>query len=98
MVAGVAGQDRELHYKVSSQREDRCIRTILLEREAGSVRRTSVLEYAAAVRPRYQRASKVERGRGLDEFCAATGYHRVYARALLRAPARAPSVAPGHGR
>ena len=62
------------------------------------MRRTSVREYAAAVRPRYQRASKVERGRVLDEFCAATGYHRVYARALLRAPTPAPPVAPGHGR
>jgi hypothetical protein len=65
------------------------------------VRRASVQEYAAAVRPRYQRGSKSERGRILDAFCEATGYHRVYARALLRdtGAAAAPALpAPRHGR
>jgi hypothetical protein len=47
------------------------------------VRRSSAREYAEAVRPRYRRADRVGKGRILDEFCAATGYHRVYARRLL---------------
>lgn len=34
--------------------------------------------------PRYQRASKKERTRILDEFTALTGYHRSYARFVLR--------------
>ena len=62
------------------------------------MRRASVRDYAAAVRRRYQRGSKAERGRVLDDFCAATGYHRVYARALLRAPHRRRRHGPGHGR
>jgi len=48
------------------------------------VGRAAVRELVVAMRPRYQRATKTGRGRVLDEFCAATGYHRVYARALLR--------------
>jgi len=41
----------------------------------------------------------VERGRVLDDFCAATGYHRVYARALLHAPAPEPAAPRArHGR
>jgi len=35
------------------------------------------------VGPRYRRADRAGKGRILDEFCAATGYHRVYARRLL---------------
>ena len=67
------------------------------------MRRSSVQELAAAVRPRYRRASKAGKGRILDEFCAATGYHRAYARALLReprprsAPTRRPGRPPGYG-
>jgi len=58
-----------------------------------------VREYAAAVRERYQRGSKSERGRILDEFCQITGYHRVYARAMLRATPTVPGgVGGGHGR
>jgi hypothetical protein len=38
----------------------------------------------AAIRSRYQRASKREKGKILAEFIELTGYHRVYARALLR--------------
>ena len=63
------------------------------------MRRASVREYAAAVRERYQRGSKSERGRILDEFCQITGYHRVYARAMLRATPTVPGgVGGGHGR
>jgi hypothetical protein len=47
------------------------------------VRRSSTREYAEAVGPRYRRADRAGKGRILDEFCAATGYHRVYARRLL---------------
>jgi hypothetical protein len=47
------------------------------------VRRESVRELVEAVRPRYARATKAGKGRILDEFCAATGYHRVYARHVL---------------
>lgn len=43
----------------------------------------SIREYAAAVRPRYRAASKAEKGRLLDEFCAVTGYHRKAAVRLL---------------
>jgi hypothetical protein len=60
--------------------EDRCLKTILLKGEVGWVRRESKWDLAAAVRARYFRVGK---GRILDEFCAATGYHRVYARRLL---------------
>jgi hypothetical protein len=48
--------------------------------------RSSVREYAAAVRPRYLAASKRERGQILTEFCRTTGYHRKAAVRLLRRP------------
>lgn len=56
------------------------------------MRRSSTREYAEAMRPRYRRAGRGEKGRILDQFCAATGYHRVYARRLL---GRQPPVASG---
>jgi hypothetical protein len=62
------------------------------------VRRSSVQELAAAVRPRYRRAGKAEKGRILDVFCAASGYHRTYARALLRAPRPGGVPRPRSGR
>jgi hypothetical protein len=37
------------------------------------------LAMTKAVAKRYQRATKKERGRMLDEFCATTGYNRAYA-------------------
>jgi hypothetical protein len=37
----------------------------------------------AAIRSRYQRASKKEKGKILAEFIELTGYHRVYARSVL---------------
>ena len=48
--------------------------------------RGSIREYAAAVRPRYLKASKREKKRILDEFCQVTGYHRKSAIRLLRHP------------
>ncbi len=49
----------------------------------------AVAEYAAAVRERYRRARKGEKGRILDEFCRVTGYHRKAAiRVLGRTPGR----------
>lgn len=58
------------------------------------VQSSSKREYAEAVRGRYRRASKGEKGRILDEFVAATGYHRVYARRLLRLMPAAPAARP----
>ena len=52
----------------------------------------SIREYAAALRPRYQAASKEGKGRLLDEFCAVARYHR---KAAVRLLSRA---APGAGR
>lgn len=39
----------------------------------------AVREYMEALRPRYVRASRAEKGRILEEFCRTTGYHRVSA-------------------
>lgn len=85
----------ELPHVKSSRREDRCLTTNLLQGKGGKVGRKSKRELVEAVRPRYGRAKKQERGRILDEFCAATGYHRVYARRLL---GRTPPVAPARQR
>lgn len=41
-------------------------------------------ELAQAVQPRYLKAGRAEKGRILDEFVAATGYHRKYAVRKLR--------------
>ncbi len=44
-------------------------------------------ELLKAVRPRYLKASKAQKGKILDEFVAATGYHRKYAiHRLLHGP------------
>jgi hypothetical protein len=48
------------------------------------VRQTSEYEVAAAMRDRCLDASRAGRGRRLDEFCAATDYHRSHAKAILR--------------
>jgi hypothetical protein len=58
--------------------------------------RRSIEEYAAALRARYLRAGKAEKGELLDGFCAATGYHRKAAVRLLRTPPR--PAARGGGR
>ena len=46
--------------------------------------RSSIREYSEAVRWRYLRASKKEKGRILDEFIKVTGYHRKAAIRLIR--------------
>lgn len=60
--------------------------------------RSSLQEYAAAVRPRYKAAGKVEKGRILDEFCRTTGMHRKAAVRLLNHETRAPAARRGRRR
>ena len=62
------------------------------------MQRSSVRELAEALRPRYQRASRPDKTRILEQFCAATGYHRAYARALLRADYSTQQGGPRGGR
>jgi hypothetical protein len=61
------------------------------------VRRESVWELVQVVRPRYRRASRADKGQILEEFCAVTGYHRVYARRLLGGRAESPTARPRRG-
>lgn len=51
--------------------------------------RSSIEEYAGAIREAYPGASKEEKGRMLVEFCRATGYHPKSAVRLLRRKKRA---------
>ncbi len=51
--------------------------------------RRSILEYAEALRGRYFKASKEEKGKMLDEFTKVTGLHRKAAIRLLHWPGRA---------
>ena len=51
--------------------------------------RASIWEYVEAVRGRYLRASKIEKGKILDEFTQVVGYHRKAAIRLLRQGNRA---------
>jgi hypothetical protein len=44
---------------------------------------SSVKEYVAAIRGRYQTGNKEEKGKILDEFVKVTGYHRKAATRLL---------------
>ena len=41
-------------------------------------------ELTAEIQPRYLKAGKVEKGKILDEYTAATGYHRKHAIKLLK--------------
>ena len=52
--------------------------------KGGGVTRGSIREYTEAVRGRYLRASKKEKGTILDEFTKVVGYHRKAAIRLLR--------------
>jgi hypothetical protein len=60
-----------------------------------AVRQRSKHELVAALQSRYRRADRVRKARLLDEFCAATGYHRKHAIRLLRRGPPAPRA--GHG-
>lgn len=55
-------------------------------------------EYAEALRERYRRANKRERGRILDEYCRTTGCHRKAAIRRLRGQARTAGRPPGRPR
>ena len=44
----------------------------------------SKYELLEVVRPRYLKASKIEKQKMLDEFTSATGYHRKYAIRVLK--------------
>ena len=57
--------------------------------------RRSILEYAEAVRGRYGKASKLEKGKILDEFTQVTGLHRKAAIRLLNRESR---LSPGKRR
>lgn len=52
------------------------------------------VELVKALYPRYRRASRLQKGRILDELCAATGYHRKYAIHLLHRPPRRRPAKP----
>jgi len=54
--------------------------------EGDEVSPKSKRDLLCAVYPRYREASREQRSAILDEFCAATGYHRKYAIALLNGP------------
>src|SRR5215472_3109452 len=60
-----------------------------------AVRQRSKHELVAALQSRYRRADRAGKARLLDEFCAATGYHRKDAIRLLRDGPPAPRA--GHG-
>ena len=60
--------------------------------------RSSIYEYAKAVRGRYLRANKKAKRMILDEFCETTGYHRKAAIRLLRRPTPFSHSTTGLGR
>ena len=60
--------------------------------------RTSIREYAAAQRARYQRAPRAEKSRILDEMVTVTHYHRKAAIRLLQERRRAPARRARPGR
>jgi len=61
------------------------------------VTRRSIMEYVQALRKRYFRAAKEEKGKMLDEFTQVTGLHRKAAIRLLNRP-DAPGGNKRHGR
>jgi hypothetical protein len=56
------------------------------------VTRRSILEYVQALRSRYFRATKEEKGKMLDEFTQVTGLHRKAAIRLLNRPSHSRAV------
>jgi hypothetical protein len=61
-----------------------------------SMSRTSRRDYWQRIYPRYQKASRREKERILDEFCANCSYHRKHAIRLLNGPL--PSATPSRKR
>lgn len=59
--------------------------------------RTSIREYTEAVRGRYLRVPRKEKGRILDEFTKVTGYHRKAVIRLLHRDSQ-PEANKRHGR
>jgi len=59
--------------------------------KGGGMTRTSIREYTEAVRWRYLRSSKTDKGKILDEFIKVTGYHRKAAIRLLQQTDKARS-------
>ena len=55
-------------------------------------------ELTEAIRNRYLKANKAEKGRILDEFVAATGYHRKYAIRLLKHGPKSKSLKKKDGK
>ena len=56
--------------------------------------RASRWDYLQRVYPRYRKASRAEKQRMLDEFCANCSYHRKHAIRLLNRPLPAAKPAP----
>jgi len=82
-MGGVICQCRD-HRHLNGYRTNRVASKVVLPK-GGDVTSGSVREYVDALRERYGRASKKEKGRILDEFCQATGRHRKAAIRLLGA-------------
>jgi len=61
--------------------QNKCYRKTKME--GGQVTRESIKEYSEAIRERYRRSMKKEKGKILDEFTEATGLHRKAAIRLL---------------
>ena len=55
-------------------------------------------ELLKAMHPRYLKANKAQKTQILDEFVAATGYHRKYATSLLKRGPRPPRLKKKVGR
>lgn len=52
------------------------------------------MEYFKAIYQRYRKASRIEKGRMLDEFCQSSGLNRKYAIAKLNGPLETPKAKP----
>jgi hypothetical protein len=78
-------------------KKDRCLKLLVTEAQGlTDMGKKEKQAYLRAIRGRYQKASRAEKGKILDEFCAVCGYARKYALRLLSAPQRKGPVAkPG---
>ena len=60
-----------------------CLKIAVTEDQEVTVNRESIKEYVVRQRERYQKASRAEKGRILDEVVSVTDYHRKSAVRLL---------------